>query len=527
MPPNTETQAFTTIQNGLTRKDIEERIKQGDALFIFENKVYKVNRFMNKHPGGELAIRHVLGKDVTDEIRSMHPPRVYEKMIKHYCIGDYIRELSPTSITNINARNKNNSNTNNKEDDDESPLQVDWQGGMSLEAFDTRIEQLSAKHADDIKTNTKLQKDLTMLEIRQEYQQLEQELIDRGMFECNYWRYAKECCRYVTFIYLSLWLALRGYDTWHFILSAIFMACFWHQLVFTAHDAGHNEITGRVEIDHLIGVTIANFIGGLSLGWWKKNHNVHHIVTNHPEHDPDIQHMPFFAITTRFFNNLYSTYYNRVLEFDAAAKFFIKHQHHLYYLVLSFGRFNLHRLSFLYLFFDKEVRNRKLELTGITVFFVWYSYLLSYMPSWSIVFAYVMISYMLTFPLHVQITLSHFGMSTEDLGPDESFPAKQLRTTMDVDCPEWLDWFHGGLQYQAVHHLFPRLPRHNLRQCVPLVKNFCKKTGLHYYMYNFSTGNGVVLGSMKAVADQVGLMNNVAKYNAGVWSGEKDQQEEQ
>ncbi|KAI9249509.1 fatty acid desaturase-domain-containing protein [Phascolomyces articulosus] len=513
MPPNTETQTFT-IQNGLTRLDIQERVKQGDALFIFENKVYKVNRFMKKHPGGELAIRHVLGKDVTDEIRSMHPPRVYERMIKHYYIGDYIRDNN--NVTLVSGAKTRTTSTHNHD----APMQIDWQGGMSVKAFNNEIEQLHTKHAQDIKTYTKGQKNLTMLEIRQEFQQLEQELKDRGMFECNYWRYAKECCRYTTFIYLSLWLAFRGYDTWHFILSAVFMACFWHQLVFTAHDAGHNGITGRVEIDHLIGVTIADFIGGLSIGWWKKNHNVHHIVTNHPENDPDIQHLPFFAISTRFFNNLYSTYYNRVLEFDAAAKFFVKYQHYLYYLVLSFGRFNLHRLSFLYLFFDKEVRNRKLELTGITVFFIWYSYVLSYMPSWGMVFAYVMISYMLTFPLHVQITLSHFGMSTEDLGPDEAFPAKQLRTTMDVDCPEWFDWFHGGLQYQAVHHLFPRLPRHNLRQCVPLVKQFCDRAGLHYYVYDFATGNGVILGALKSVADQVGLMNNVAKHNAGVWSGE-------
>ncbi|KAI8144048.1 delta-6-fatty acid desaturase [Fennellomyces sp. T-0311] len=513
MPPNTETVTYT-VPNTFTLDEIQERVKQGDALFIYEDKVYRVNRFLSKHPGGELAIRHVLGKDVTDEIRSMHPARVYEKMMKYYCIGDYVRELTPTTASAAPKFKQQH----------DDRMQAEWNGGMSVKAFDDAIAELHSKHSEDQKADRKVQKDLTMLEIRKSFRRLHEELFDRGMFECNRWRYAKECCRYVTFIYLALWLAFRGYETWHFVLSAIFMACFWHQLVFTAHDAGHNGITGRVEVDHLIGISIANFIGGLSIGWWKKNHNVHHIVTNHPEHDPDIQHIPFFAITTRFFNNIYSTYYKRVLEFDAASRFFVSYQHYLYYLVLSFGRFNLHRLSFLYLFFDKEVRNRKLELTGICVFFVWYSYVLSFMPSWTMVFAYIMISYMLTFPLHVQITLSHFGMSTEDMGPNEAFPAKQLRTTMDVDCPEWFDWFHGGLQYQCVHHLFPRLPRHNLRQCVPLVRRFCDETGLHYYMYDFTTGNGVVLGALKAVADQVHLMNDVAKYNAGVWSGDKAQE---
>ncbi|KAJ8656314.1 hypothetical protein O0I10_008108 [Lichtheimia ornata] len=517
MPPNTELHTTTTSQERvvLTQQQVEERVKQGEALFIFENQVYKVDRFIHKHPGGELAIRHVLGKDVTDEIRSMHPPRVYERMMRHYCIGEYLSDLALP--VNMDYKREEN------DDKQARTVMIDasWQGGMSVEGFDQTISSLHTQHYASQQQDLQVQQGLDVTKVRVAYRRLEQELMDRGLFECNYYRYGKECCRYALFLYLSLWFTLRGTETWQHVLGAVFMACLWHQLVFTAHDAGHNEITGRVEIDHLIGVIIADFIGGLSLGWWKNNHNVHHIVTNHPEHDPDIQHLPFFAITTRFFDNIYSTYYKRVFEFDAPARFFVRYQHHLYYIVLLFGRFNLHRLSFLYLFFDKEVRNRRLELFGITCFFIWYGALLAQLPSWGMVVAYVFISYMLTFPLHVQITLSHFGMSTVDFGPREPFPAKQLRTTMDVDCPEWFDWFHGGLQYQAVHHLFPRLPRHNLRQCVPFVRRFCQETGLHYYMYDFTTGNGVILGALKSVADQVHLLNDVAKYNAGVWAHEK------
>lgn len=77
-------------------------------------------------------------------------------------------------------------------------------------------------------------------------------------------------------------------------------------------------------------------------------------------------------------------------------------------------------------------------------------------------FQYIMVSHIATMIVHVQITLSHFAMSTSDLGQSESFVSRQLRTTMDVSCPEWLDFFHGGLHYQAIHHLFPRLPRHKI-----------------------------------------------------------------
>lgn len=51
----------------------------------------------------------------------------------------------------------------------------------------------------------------------------------------------------------------------------------------------------------------------------------------------------------------------------------------------------------------------------------------------------------MTMFLHVQITISHFGMPTNDV-QGEGFAEKALRTTMDVECPTWMDWFHGGLQ---------------------------------------------------------------------------------
>jgi hypothetical protein len=43
-----------------------------------------------------------------------------------------------------------------------------------------------------------------------------------------------------------------------------------------------------------------------------------------------------------------------------------------------------------------------------------------------------------------QIVLSHFSRSTEDLGVLESFPDRQLRTTMDVVCDPSIEFIHGG-----------------------------------------------------------------------------------
>ncbi|KAK3044790.1 Delta 8 Fatty Acid Desaturase, partial [Coniosporium uncinatum] len=135
--------------------------------------------------------------------------------------------------------------------------------------------------------------------------------------------------------------------------------------------------------------------------------------------------------------------------------------------------------------------HRWFEIIGQIFFWYWFGYLVLYksIPTAWDRFVFVMISHMVTMPLHVQITLSHFAMSTADLGVNESFAQKMLRTTMDVDCPQWLDFFHGGLQFQAVHHLFPRMPRHNLRRAQKLVQQFCEDTEIPYALYGFVDGN--------------------------------------
>lgn len=106
-------------------------------------------------------------------------------------------------------------------------------------------------------------------------------------------------------------------------------------------------------------------------------------------------------------------------------------------------------------------------------------------------------------------------MSTEDLGPSESFPHRQLRTTCDVICPSYLDFLHGGLHLQVTHHLFPRLPRHNLKKASLLVKQFAKDEGLTYAEFGgFVEGNKKVLGLLQSVAQQVKLMVNVVEAEA-------------
>ncbi|KAI9764513.1 MAG: hypothetical protein M1835_007557 [Candelina submexicana] len=355
----------------------------------------------------------------------------------------------------------------------------------------------------------------TQDEIVIKYRTLNDRIKAENLYQCNYKSYLIEIYRYTLLFSLCLLFLKWGW----YATSGMFMGMFWHQLVFTAHDAGHMGITHSFTTDTIIGIFIADFLGGLSLGWWKRSHNVHHIVTNSPEHDPDIEHMPFFAVSHRFFSSLRSTYYDRIMTYDPFAQFVIRYQHYLYYPILTLGRFNLYRLSWEHLIFGLGPRkgpawwHRWLEIAGQLFFWTWFGYGLLYksVPSAWGRFAFIMVSHMVTMPLHVQITLSHFAMSTADMGIHESFPQKMLRTTMDVDCPEWLDFLHGGLQFQAIHHLYPRIPRHNLRRTQKLVQDFCIDAGIPYALYGFVDGNKEVIGRLREVGRQAAILAQCQK----------------
>ncbi|CAG8527847.1 7165_t:CDS:1 [Paraglomus occultum] len=497
----------------ITAQELNRRInEQNQALVIYAKKVYRLDKWLKFHPGGELAIRHMIGKDATDAINAFHPDYVKTKNIHTFYIGEYVDE--DVHIPSANTDSVKTLTLNKKGNPDNTPVNNITKPilsaiSSSITSPSTPSTTISSASQSTQPSDAKLDL-IHQARITKAYRELDARIRSKGLYKTHYINYVYEMIRFGTLFALAWYFALTGTSTLHFLTSAVCLGAFWHQIAFTAHDAGHNGITHSLPVDGFIGVMTADLCGGLSMGWWKKSHYVHHLVTNEIEHDPDLQQLPFFAVSINFVKSIYSSYYERILHFDRAAAFFVQFQHFLYYPVLAFGRFNLYFLSISHIINEERVAFRKLELFSMGLYWMWFSYLLSHIP-YSLIIPYILISHMITVLLHIQITLSHYGMSTEELGPKEAFAAKMLRTSMDVDCPKWLDWLHGGLQFQTIHHLFPRVPRHNLRECQQYVREFCKEVGIEYHCYGFVKSNGIVLDALKDVANQVSLMNKVAK----------------
>jgi len=54
----------------VTAAAVDALIADGHIIVIFEDYVLKLDSWLQKHPGGRLAILHMVGKDATDEIKA-------------------------------------------------------------------------------------------------------------------------------------------------------------------------------------------------------------------------------------------------------------------------------------------------------------------------------------------------------------------------------------------------------------------------------------------------------------------------
>ena len=71
---------------------------------------------------------------------------------------------------------------------------------------------------------------------------------------------------------------------------------------------------------------------------------------------------------------------------------------------------------------------------------------------------------------------NHKGMPTLTQADQLDFLRRQVLTSRNVRGSRLVDFLLGGLNYQIEHHLFPNMPRPNLRHAQPLVREFCATT---------------------------------------------------
>ena len=346
-----------------------------------------------------------------------------------------------------------------------------------------------------------------------DYRRLKGHLKSIGLFKSTHLFYLKQVVKLALIFTLSITATLLGNSIAMHCIGAAFLGMFWQQLAFVGHDIGHNSVFNNRARGLWWGILIGNSLGGISLGWWKHSHNVHHVVCNSIENDPDIQHLPAFAVDEKLLHKFRSSFHKKTFHVNALSRFLVSYQHVFFYPIMTVARFNLYIQGVLYLI-NHTPKYKALEIKCLFFFCIWNALLLTRLESSGERMLFLFISHALTAILHVQISISHFA---EEIYNGVKYRGDWLKaqcnTTANVKCSPSMDWVHGGLQFQIEHHLFPRLPREHLRRASVLIKPFCKKHKLKYVELNFLNCNLRVLQKMRSTAYQA-RHHNILLYSA-------------
>jgi fatty acid desaturase len=256
-------------------------------------------------------------------------------------------------------------------------------------------------------------------------------------------------------------------ESWWQVLVAVYFAVLFTQLGFTGHDAGHQQIFASRRANDVVGY-LHGGLTGLSYGWWIGKHARHHANPNQEDADPDIT-IPVFAFSDE-----------QAMAKRGFLRWMAKYQAFLFFPLLTLEGINLHVSSI------RAIARREVKATGLeTALLVGHiaGYLTAVFwvltPLQAIVFVAV---HQGLWGLYMGCSFApnHKGMPMLSATDKLDYLRKQVLTSRNVRGGWLTDYALGGLNYQIEHHLFPSMPRSNLRHAQGLVREFCERRGIPY-----------------------------------------------
>ncbi len=251
------------------------------------------------------------------------------------------------------------------------------------------------------------------------------------------------------------------------------------------HDANHGGYSSSPTVNRWIGFCYD--IIGVSSFLWKFRHNqLHHVYTNIEGYDNEIEG-------------------DGVVRLSPHAEHKAHHrlQHVWIWLIYPFIPFYWYMRDVQRMIFKQPYQGHELppmqpldyvmfwggRAIGLT-FFIGIPFAVGYSPL--AIAIGLSIAYLTYGAIVVEIfMLAHVLEEVEFPKPnpdsnqiEDEWAIFQLKTTADF-APRnaFLNWYVGGLNYQAVHHLFPQICHIHYPQLAPIVAEVSKEFGVNYVVY--------------------------------------------
>jgi len=257
-------------------------------------------------------------------------------------------------------------------------------------------------------------------------------------------------------------------NSWWSLVVAVAMAFVMAQISFIGHDAGHRQIWSRRRGNDAVGLVLANLMSGFSFGWWLTKHTRHHGHTNDDGKDPDMV-AGLLVYTPR--------------QVSRAGRFgqrMARTQQVTVVPLLFLEALNLHIASVVALVRRRD-RSALVEaglLVGHAALFFVAPFLI--LPPIRAALFVLITQLLFGFYLGASFLINHVGMPTPVAGEELGFLRRQVITSRNLSGPRFTGYLFGGLDSQIEHHLFPAMPRANLRRARAVVRPFCAEHGVAY-----------------------------------------------
>jgi fatty acid desaturase len=243
----------------------------------------------------------------------------------------------------------------------------------------------------------------------------------------------------------------------------------------------------------VLGLIHLNLVLGAANGWWVQHHNRHHSDPNNLDRDPDtVRRQVIFDVS----------------EVPAKARtpwrrFIIRHQRIMFFALMGQEAWRVRKAGF-QVARAGALRRPVLELGLIAVHIgLFVGVVLWLLPFW-LGLAFILVSQVvLGIGLGAVFAPNHKGMLVYRDSDELDWLHRQVLTARNIRSGRLIDFLFGGLNYQIEHHLFPAMPRANLRRVRPIVQEYCAAHRIPYCEVS-------LWASYRAVARHLGAVSQEA-----------------
>eukprot|EP00759_Apiculatamorpha_spiralis_P036924 PhF_6_TR37088/c0_g1_i5/m.54391 len=207
-------------------------------LIRIDNRVYNVDSFASRHPGGIEVLQAYTGGDI-------NAADVFTAYHTHATRSAFLKTLPSTEYPQTLLRNKKH------------------------ESYESAI-----------------------------YNELREELQKAGCYKTRPFWFLQKQVELIALVIAGIWIATYTASLGGAIVGAFGLGLAWQQAGWLGHDLSHHSVYPdhqRNTTAWFFSLVWACFFNGFSVRWWRDRHNAHHVMTNVEDRDPDIDNAPLFA----------------------------------------------------------------------------------------------------------------------------------------------------------------------------------------------------------------------------------------